>query len=78
VADRVRLVADGGVGEYVDPEGNGVTMGSGAEGGPGPPSGEQDKQLIWNSGGGKTSIGEPGGQQDGSNAISRTHHEQST
>jgi hypothetical protein len=30
----------------VDPEGNGVTMGRGAEGGPGPPSGEPDKQLI--------------------------------
>jgi hypothetical protein len=29
----------------MDPEGNGVTMGRGAEGGPGPPSGEQYKQL---------------------------------
>ncbi len=39
-------VADRGVGGCVDPEGNGVTMVRGAEGGPGPPSGEQDKQLI--------------------------------
>jgi hypothetical protein len=50
----------------VDPEGNGVSLGKGAEGGPGPTSEEQDKQLICNSGGDKTSMGEPGGQQDGS------------
>ncbi len=61
----------------MDPEGNGVTMGRGAEGGPSPPSGEQDKQLVCNSGRGETSIGELGGQQDGSNATSRTHHAQS-
>jgi hypothetical protein len=30
------------------------------------PSGERDKELICNSGGGKTSMGEPGGQPDGS------------
>jgi hypothetical protein len=48
-------VADGGMGECVDPEGNGVTMERGAEGGAGPPSGEQDKQLICSGGGGKTS-----------------------
>jgi hypothetical protein len=47
--------------ECVDPEGNGVTIGRGAEGGPGPPSGERDKQLICNSGGDKMSIGELGG-----------------
>jgi hypothetical protein len=47
-------------------------------GGPGPPSEEQDKQLIWNSGGDKTPMREPGGQQDGSNATSRIHHAQST
>ncbi len=46
------------VGECMDPEGNGVTMGKGAEGGPGPSRGEQDKQLIYNNGGDKTSIGE--------------------
>jgi hypothetical protein len=50
----------------VDPERNGATMGRGAAGGPGPPSGEQDKQLICNSGGDKTPMGEPGGQPDGS------------
>jgi hypothetical protein len=63
--------------ECVNPEGNGVTMGRGAEGAPGPPGGEQHKQLICNSGRGETSMGEPGGQQDGSDAISRTHHAQS-
>jgi hypothetical protein len=60
------VVADRGIRECVDPEGNGVTMGRGAEGGLGLPSGERDKQLICNSGGGKTSMGEPGGQPDGS------------
>jgi hypothetical protein len=41
----------------VDPEGNGVTMGRGVEGGPSPPSGEQDKQLICSSEGGTTTRG---------------------
>jgi hypothetical protein len=63
----------------MDPEGYGVTMGRGVEGGgPGPPSGEQDKQLICSSGGGETPMGEQGGQQDSFDAISRTHHAQST
>jgi hypothetical protein len=70
-------VTDGGVGECVDPEGNGVTMGRWA-GGPGLPIGDQDKQLFCNSGGGENPMGEPGGQQDGSHATSRTHHAQST
>jgi hypothetical protein len=61
----------------MDPEGNGVTVGEGAEGGPGPPGGEQDKQLICNSRRGETSMGEPGGQLDRSDATSRTHHAQS-
>ncbi len=70
-------VADRGMGKCVDSEGNGVSMGKGAEGGPSPPSREQDKQLICNSGGDETPMGEPGGQQDGSDATSRTHHAQS-
>jgi hypothetical protein len=61
----------------MDPEVNGVTMGRGTEGGPGSPSGEQDKQLICNSGVDKTSMGEPGGQPDGLEATSRTPHAQS-
>jgi hypothetical protein len=61
----------------VDPEGNGVTMGRGAEEGPRPPSGEQDKQLICNRGGDKTFMGGPGGQPDRLDATSRTHHAQS-
>jgi hypothetical protein len=36
----VILVTDKGQEECVDPEGNGVTINEGAEGGPGPPSGE--------------------------------------
>ncbi len=64
--------------ECVDPEGNGVSLGRGAKGVPGPPSEEQDKQLICkNSVGNKTPMGEPGGQQDGSAATSRTYHAQS-
>jgi hypothetical protein len=61
----------------MDPEGNVVTMSREAEGGPGPPSGEQDKQLVCNSGEDKTSMEEPGGQPDGLHATSRTHHAQS-
>jgi hypothetical protein len=62
----------------VDREGMGFTLGWGGVGGPGPPSGEQDKQLIFNSAGDKTSMGEQGGQSDGLDATSRTHHAQST
>jgi hypothetical protein len=65
------------MGECMDPEEIGVSLGKGAEGGPGPPSEEQDKQLICNSGGDKTPMGEPGGLQDGSDATSRTHRAQS-
>ncbi len=78
VCSGIIIVADRGLGGCVDPEGNGVTMRRGAEGGPDPPSGEQDKQLICSSGGGKTPMGEQGGQQDGSDATSKTHHAQST
>jgi hypothetical protein len=49
-------------------------MGEGVEGGPGLPSGEQDKQSICSSGGDKMSMGEPGGQPDGLNVTSRPHH----
>ncbi len=62
----------------MDPEGNvGSAWGRGAKCVPGPPSEEQDKQLICNSVGDKTPMGEPGGQQDGSDATSRTYHAQS-
>jgi hypothetical protein len=70
-------VTDRGKKECVDPEGNGVTMSEGAERGPGPPCGEQDKQLICNSGGDKTYMGEPGGRPNELDATSRTHHAQS-
>jgi hypothetical protein len=77
-AVRVRRgVADRGMRKCVDPEGNVVTMGGEAEGGLGPPSGEQHKQLICNSGGDKTSMAELGGQPDRLDATSRTHHAQS-
>jgi hypothetical protein len=53
-------------------------LGKGGRGGPDPPSEEQDKQLICDSGGDETLMGEPGGQQDGSDTASRTHHAQGT
>jgi hypothetical protein len=59
----------------VDPEGNGVTKSEGAEGGPGLPGGEQDKQSICE--GDRTSMGKPEGQPDGLDATSRPHHAQS-
>jgi hypothetical protein len=62
----------------MDPEGNGVAKGRGAEGGPSPPRGEQDKQLVYSSGGGESPMGKQGEQQDGSDATPRTHHAQST
>jgi hypothetical protein len=48
----------------MDPEGNVVNLGKGNGEGPGPPSGEQDKQLISNSGGDNTLMGQPGRQED--------------
>jgi hypothetical protein len=66
------------VGACMDPVGIGVSLGWGVMGGPGPPSEEQDKQLFCNSGRDETPMGEPGGEQDRSNATSRTYHAQST
>ncbi len=63
---HISSVTDRGNEECVHPEGNGVTMSEGAEGGPGPPSGEQDKQSVCSSEGDKTSMGELKGQLDGS------------
>ncbi len=54
----------------------GSAWGRGAEGEPGPPSDEQDKQLICNSGGDKTPMGEPGERQERSDVTSRTHQAQ--
>jgi hypothetical protein len=39
-------VSDRRVGHCLVPKGNGVNQGGGNEGGPGPPDGEQDKQLT--------------------------------
>jgi hypothetical protein len=56
----------------------GSTQGRGLGGGPGPPSEEQDKQLISYSGGDETPMGESGRQQDEPDVASTTHHAQST
>jgi hypothetical protein len=73
----VRSVVDERAGECMDPEGNGINSWEG-DGGSGPPSEEQDKQLISNSGGGEIPMGQARRQEDESDAISRTHHAQST
>jgi hypothetical protein len=72
------LVAEEGTGECMDPEGNGVNPGEGNGGGPSPPSGERDKQLISCSGGDNTPMGQQGRQEDKSGVTTMTHHAQST
>jgi hypothetical protein len=74
---RILTVMDKGEKECVDPEGNGVTMNEGTEGGPGPPSRECDKQSAHSSGSGKTSVGELEEQEDGLGATSRPLYAQS-
>ncbi len=39
-----------GAGRRLVPEGNGVSLGKGGEGGPGSPRGEGDKQSVLNEG----------------------------
>jgi hypothetical protein len=56
----------------MDPEGNGVNPGEGNKGGPGPPIGEQDKQLISSRGGDNTLMGQPGRLEDESGMTIRT------
>ncbi len=43
-------VPDVEAGCYLGSEGNGVSLGSGGEGGPGPPGGGEDKQSVLNNG----------------------------
>jgi hypothetical protein len=45
------FVSNREVGCCLEPKGNGVNPDGGDEGGPGPPSGEQDKQLTASRGG---------------------------
>jgi hypothetical protein len=61
----------------LDPEGNGVNLGGGNGGGPGPPSGEQDKQLINSRGEGNTLMERPGRLEEESGVIRWTHRAQS-
>jgi hypothetical protein len=56
----------------MDPDGNGVNPGEGNGGGPSPPSGEQDKQLISSKGGDNTLMGQPGRLEDESGVTTRT------
>jgi hypothetical protein len=70
-------VADKEVGRCLDPEGNGVNLGGGNGGGPGPPSREQDKQLISSRGEGNTLMERPGRLEEESGVIRRTHRAKS-
>jgi hypothetical protein len=50
-----------GVGRYLGPEGNGVSLGKGGgEGGPGPPGSKEDKQSVLSKGGGNMEKEEEG------------------
>jgi hypothetical protein len=74
----ILLVAYEGAGRCMDPEVNGVNPGEGNGGGPGPPSGEQDKQLISSRRGDNTLMEQPGRLEDESGMTTRTHRAQST
>ncbi len=39
-----------GAGRCLGPEGNGVSLGQGSDGGPGPPGGGKDKQSVLSKG----------------------------
>jgi hypothetical protein len=67
-------VANEEAGRCLDPEGNGVNPGGG---GPGPPVGKQDKQLISSRGGGNTPMEQPGRLEEESGVMKRTHRAQS-
>ncbi len=66
------------MGRCLKPEGNGVNPGRGNGGGPGPPSGEQDKQLIANRGGDNSFMEQQEGREEESGMTKRTHRAQST
>jgi hypothetical protein len=65
-------------GRCLDPERNGVKPGGGNRGGPGPPGGEQDKQLISSRGGGSTLMEKSGRLEEDSDVTKETHCAQST
>ncbi len=68
-------VSDREVGWCLEPERNGVYLGRGNVGGPGPPSGEQDKQLTA-SRGGDNSPTEQEEDRKKSDVTKRTHRAQ--
>ncbi len=58
-------------------EGNGVNPSGGNGGGPGPPDGKQDKQLISSRGGGNTLMEQTGRLEEESGVTKETHRAQS-
>ncbi len=77
-ADTKETVSDGEAGGWLNPEGNGVNTGGGNGRGPGPPGGEQDKQLITSRVGGNILMEQQGRREEESGVTKRTHRAQST
>jgi hypothetical protein len=50
VESKDSIVPDIEVGCCLGPEGNGVSLGEGGEGGPGPPRGRKDKHSVFSEG----------------------------
>ncbi len=66
------------VGRCLESKGNGVNPGRGNGGGPGPPSGEQYKQLNTSKGEGNSLMEQQGRRGEESGVKKRTHRAQST
>jgi hypothetical protein len=73
----IASVSNRELGRCLEPEGNGVNLGRGNGVGPGPPSREQDKQLITSRGGDNSLMEQQGGQKEVSGVTKRTHRAQS-
>ncbi len=67
------LVSERGVGCSLEPKENGVNLGGGDEGGPGPPDREKDKQFTISRVGDNSTME----REEGSGVTKRTHCTQS-
>jgi hypothetical protein len=70
-------VSEREAGRCLEPEGNGVNPVRENGGGPGPPSGEQDKQLITSRGRDNSPMEQQERREEESGMTKRTHHAQS-
>jgi hypothetical protein len=71
-------VSDREAARCLEPEGNGVNPDRGNGGGPGLPSGEQDKQLFTSREGDNSLMEQREWREEESGMTKRTHHAQST